>query len=71
VFSSSRGKGKQRIDVLPYVAAECDGVRRRTASAGTDVFAVLLYQAEYKRWMRGVVRHAREIGLAEVIYLHV
>ena len=57
------------IDMRAHVAAHGDGVGGGAVSSRSDVFTVLLHQAEQKWRMRWVMRHAYEVGLRQIIDL--
>ena len=57
----------ESVDVGADVATQREGFGGGTAANGGDVLAVLLNQAEQVRRMHGVMRHADEIGLSEIV----
>ena len=57
----------ERVDVRAHVAAEGERFRCRASARGRDVLAVLFHQAEQVRRMHGMMRHADEIRLGEVV----
>jgi len=65
-FSGAREMA-QGIDVRADVTAERQGFRRRAAARGRDELAVLLHQTEQVGRMHGMVRHADEIWLREIV----
>jgi len=50
------------------VAAEGKGFGGGTATGTGDVLAMLFDQTEQVWWMHGVMGHAHEIGLREIIH---
>ncbi len=60
-------KMAERVDVRAHVAAESERFRCRASARGGYVLAVLFHQAEQVRRMHGMMRHADEIRLREVV----
>jgi len=57
----------ESVDMRAHVAAERQGFGGGATAGARDVFSVLLDQAEQIGRMDGVMRHAHEIGLGEVV----
>src|SRR5262249_35834535 len=64
---AARGYVAQRVNVRAQMAAQGQPFRGGAGAVGHNVLAVHLGEAEEKRGMHGMVRHADKIGLAEAI----
>jgi len=64
---AAAGKMAQRVDMRAHMSAQSQRFRSRTRARRRDIFAMLLNQSEQIRRMIRMVRHARIIGLRQVV----